>query len=173
MKTTTLALAAALISFSALSSTTLQVRKGATLCNGNSCSYTNLSYDLSCDFTESGIVKIKKTQTFSMVGPTIPLLITTKFLTKSDAQLLSEALAVISSSANTPKISSAQDNVRYTYLGREYAINERYILSTPGTQDLWLAQNFSQSSRQIDLPEVDQVVEIADLYCSWTFLTKK
>lgn len=173
MKTTTLAFAIALTSASAFSSTTLSVKKEATLCKGDSCSYANPSFELSCDFTADGSVKIQKTQTFGMAGPTIPLYQATKYLDGQEAQKLSETLAAIAKHPNAPKLSKPQDNIRYVHFAREYAINERYILSTEKGKELWLAQNFSYSSRQMDLPEVDQAIEIADQYCAWTFLTKR
>lgn len=173
MKTTTLAFAFALASVCAFSNTTLSVKKEATLCKGDSCSYTNPSFELSCDFVADGSVKIRKTQTFGMVGPTIALYQDTKYLNSEEVQKLNEAFAVITNQPNALKLSRPQDNIRYVYFTSEYAINERYVLSTEKGKDLWLAQNFSYSSRQMDLPEVDQVIEIADQYCAWTSLTKK
>ncbi len=173
MKIITLSLLSLLFSTAAFSNSTLTVIKEATLCKGNSCSYTNPSYELSCEFSSEGTVKIKKTQTFGMVGPTIPLFYGTKFLSKEDSVKLTELLSAIEGEANAPKVSNSVERVRYVLLGSEYAIHERYIQKTSDANELWLAQNFSSSSRQMDLPEVDQVVELADSYCGWTFLTKR
>lgn len=148
-----------------------KISKNATRCDGDNCSYKNMSFDMKCSFSKTGKITITKKQILGMIGPEIPLGTRSKQMTEGDAQEMDSLLRVVETQNNLKRRRVSQDK-KYYLFPYFYAIQDNYVLTSDilGTNFHVSHQN-SSSVAMIDSPEAERLVELTDEYCQWSFLS--